>query len=84
MGCLLERIKQRKPNYTAAVTHGLSKAVRNKPSKQKRKGPSTSCRAEIESIVNPFYSVDTTDIPSDVTARSFTKFKEYGLWYDRK
>ena len=73
MGCLNTFLKgynkgtKVQPNYTAAVTHGLSKAVGNKPSKQKRKGPSTSRKAEIESIVDPLEPVDTTDITCDVT-----------------
>ena len=53
------------PNYTAAVTHGLSKAVGTKSSKPKLKGPSSSRKAEIESIV-----VVDNDITVDVTANN--------------
>lgn len=75
MGCLDTFLKtynkgsKAQPNYTAAVTHGLSKAVGTKPSKPKRKGPSTSRKAEIESIVDPLEPVNAsiTDItPSDI------------------
>jgi len=33
------RVNKAQPNYTAAVTHGLSKTVGTKTGKQKHKGP---------------------------------------------
>ena len=73
MGCLDNFLKgynkgsKAQPNYTAAVTHGLSKAVENKPSKPKRKGHSVLRKAEIESFVDPLEPVDTT-VTADVNA----------------
>lgn len=73
MGCFDNFLKgynkgsKAQSNYTAAVTHWLSKAVGTKPGKSKRKGPSMLRKAEIESIVDPLEPVDTT-VTADVTA----------------
>ena len=81
MGCLgdfLQNYKGHKtfPNFTATVTHGISKGVGKKPGKTKRKGPANLHRPEIETVIDPFESseihapISTSTTPEISSANS--------------
>ena len=58
IGCLGDFFQDYKgnktvPNFTAIVTHEISKAVGKKPGKPKRKGPANLHRPEIETVIDP-------------------------------
>ena len=49
-------------NYTAVVSHGLSKSVGSKPGKTKRKGPANVRKVAIESYIDPLQSLQSSGI----------------------